>query len=387
MKKARVLFLSFLLFSGPAGVSAVPRAQDVADFEKRIEKINAQIRDLKEKIKAEEGRESTILSALSRIGLAKNLIRKEIAANAVALERANGEMKGLKTEIAGRKTRLEAERAAVGKTLVTLYKFGKFEPFQFVLQAGNLETLISESKHLTILARHQQDAIAKFMTDLAGLGEAEGRLKAKSGELAGLIRASETKAGELEREEANNRDLVAEVRRTKKSFAQALDEYAESAKQLQILMKKIIDREYTLPFPFVPLYEKKGALPWPIQGKIITPFGLQKHPQFNTITLNNGVEIVPKKGETSIKAIHPGRVVYADAFEGYGNLIIIDHGMTYYSLYGHCSEFLVAMADTVKAGQPIALVGDSGSLRGECLYFELRFKTKALDPLQWLRRR
>ena len=180
---------------------------------------------------------------------------------------------------------------------------------------------------------------------------------------------------------------MAEVQRSRKSHVQALEELAESAKQLQVLLKKIVDEEYRLPFSFVPLYEKKGKLPWPIQGRIITAFGLQKHPRFNTITLNNGIEIAPKKEKAVIQSVHPGRIVYADVFEGYGNLIIIDHGMAYYSLYGHCSEFLAAKGDAVKAGQPVALVGDSGSLNGECLYFELRFKTRALDPLQWLKGR
>ncbi len=120
---------------------------------------------------------------------------------------------------------------------------------------------------------------------------------------------------------------------------------------------------------------------------MITSFGLQKHPRFNTITFNNGIEIVPKNNDRTIKAIHAGKVVYADTFQGYGDLIIIDHGLNYFSLYGHCAECLVTKGDWVKEGQPIAIAGDTGSLKGICLYFEIRYKTKALDPLQWLRKR
>ena len=98
-------------------------------------------------------------------------------------------------------------------------------------------------------------------------------------------------------------------------------------------------------------------------------------------------EISPAPGKSLVLAIHGGKVVYADYFQGYGNLLIVDHGMTYYTLYGHCAEFLAAVGEMVRAGQPLAVVGDSGSLKGECLYFEVRYKTKALDPLQWLRRR
>ena len=361
--------------------------QDVSEFEKRITKLNQQIKDIKAKIQEGEKKESSILSALSQIGLTKRLIRSELQANAVVLERTNLELKTLRNDKARQLSGLEKEKQSIEKTLVTLYKFGKFDFLKFALKAENAGSFFTESKHLSFLAHTQETTISSYLAALAELGATERRLEAKGKEVANLILASEAKKRELEAEEKRNRTLVAEVQRSRKSHEQALEELAESAKQLQVLLKKIVDEAYRLPFSFLPLYEKKGKLPWPIQGRIITAFGLQKHPRFNTITQSNGIEIAPNKEKAVIQSVHPGRIVYADLFEGYGNLIIIDHGMAYYSLYGHCSEFLAAKGDAVKAGQPVALVGDSGSLNGECLYFELRFKTKALDPLQWLKGR
>jgi septal ring factor EnvC (AmiA/AmiB activator) len=153
------------------------------------------------------------------------------------------------------------------------------------------------------------------------------------------------------------------------------------------MMNKIISQEWVLPAAFVPLYERRGKLAWPLEGRVITAFGFERHPDFQTMVMNKGVEISPAKDKSLILAVHTGKVVYADYFQGYGNLLIIDHGMTYYSLYGHCAEFLAVVGDMVRAGQPVAVVGDTGSLKGECLYFEIRHKTKALDPLQWLKRR
>ena len=175
--------------------------------------------------------------------------------------------------------------------------------------------------------------------------------------------------------------------RNKETHIQALDELKERAQQLQILIKKILTEDVALPFYLVPLYEKKEKLPWPIEGKVVTFFGIQRHPQFNTQTQNNGIEISPNKNNVVVKSIHPGKVILADYFAGYGNLIIIDHGMLYYSLYGHCSDFVVKKGDFVRAEQPIALVGDIGSLTGDTLYFEIRFKTRALNPLKWLKKR
>ena len=370
-----------------AGGTASALQRDVSDFETRIAKINAQIRDLRAKLADEEKKESSILSELDRIGLRKRLIRAELAAGAVAVERTDGELEALKKEIALRRTALEAERRSVERTLVTLYKFGRFDLLQFALRSENIEAFLVESRNLAFLARHQNDVIKGYLVALSELGASEGRLEAKKGEIAGLLRAAGEKKKELEAEERKNRELIAAIQRNKRTYAQALEELAESGQQLQALMKRIVDEKYPLPYPFVPLYEKKGALPWPITGRIITRFGPQKHPRFNTITTNSGIEIAPKKAGASILAVHSGRIAYADAFEGYGNLIIVDHGLAYYTLYGHCSEFLVAKGDAVRAGQPIALSGDTGSIMGECLYFEIRYKAKALDPLKWLKRR
>ena len=175
------------------------------------------------------------------------------------------------------------------------------------------------------------------------------------------------------------------LQKNRKIYEQALEEQKERAQQLQTLMDKLASQEIVLPFRFVPFYEKKGKLPWPIPGKVITRFGVE--PYLNTRTMNNGIEIAPPKDNTIVRSIHPGKVVYADYFQGYGNLLIIDHGMNYYSLYGHCDEFMVSKGDLVRAEQPIAIAGDLGSLKGLSLYLEIRYKARPLDPLQWLKRR
>lgn len=270
VRRPPVAILLAALFLVPA--LAHPQ-QDVSEFEKRISKLNQQIRDIKAKIQEGEKKESSILSTLSRIGLTKKLIRSELAANAVVLERTNGELKALRDDKARRLADLEKEKQSIEKTLVTLYKFGRFDFLKFALRAENAESFFTESKHLTFLARTQETIISSYLTALAELGATERRLEAKRKEAADLIRASEAKRRELEAEEKKNRDLVAEVKRSRKSYEQALEELAESAKQLQDLLKKIVDEAYSLPFSFVPLYEKKGKLPWPIQGPIITAFG------------------------------------------------------------------------------------------------------------------
>jgi septal ring factor EnvC (AmiA/AmiB activator) len=379
--------LLFAQTPSPSASAAPGAKQDISEFEKRLARINGQISDLRARIDAEALKESTVLSSLARINLNKDLVEREIAAQNVQMERARAEQAAVQSRVRDLRAELDEENAAIEKTLVTLYKFGRLNFFHFLLQAQNFEAYTVQSKRLGLLARYEEDTVAGYLRTLTELGEAESQLAAKKKDVAAILRATNLKKQELEAEQAKNADLVQQIRKNRATYEQTLRELRESADQLQVMMAKIAAQEWALPSAFVPLYEVRGKIGWPLEGRVVTAFGLQKHPRFNTIIMNTGIEIAPAKDKSLIAAVHSGKVVYADYFQGYGNLLILDHGMTYYTLYGHCSQFLVIVGDMVRAGQPIALVGDSGSLNGECLYFELRYKTKALDPLQWLKRR
>lgn len=367
-----------------AGLS--PSQDQITSYEQRLKKISVQIENLRKKIRQEEKRESFILSKLQKIGLQKNLIRKEISLNTVSLQKANHELRVILDRIPPLEARLEEEKTAVAKTLVTLYKYGPLGYAELLLHVQDLRSLVTDSKHLTLLAREQNQIVSNYLDTLAQLEGARAAQEAKSQEIARLLQTAQQKQRELEAQVNQNRALIEEITQNKKSFARAIAEQQDRARDLQDLIAKLARREISLPIPIIPLYEKKGELSWPIQGRVVTMFGLQRHPIFKTVTANNGIEIAPQDA-IIVKSVHPGMVVYSDYFTGYGNLLIIDHGLTYYSLYAHCSEFYVKKGDTVEAEHPIAKVGDIGSLKGETLYFEIRYKRKPLDPLQWLKRR
>jgi septal ring factor EnvC (AmiA/AmiB activator) len=375
--------------SGARPQSPAPQtpSQGVADFEQRLNRLNGQIKDLRSRLDAEARKEGSVLNALARINLNKSLVERELAARNVELERARADLAVIQQNIRTIRAGLEREREAMERTLVTLYKYGRVDFFQFLLQARDVETYASESKHLALVARSQDEVVARYQASLEDLRRAETGLESKQAELAEMARAAGLKRRELETEARKNATMVQEIRRNRATYQQTLKELSESAEELQKLMVRIVNQEWVVPPSWVPLPERRGQLAWPIAGRVITPFGTERHPDFKTVVMNKGIEIAPGRDKSLILAVHPGKVVYADYFQGYGNLLIIDHGLTYYSLYGHCAEFLAAVGDVVRSGQPVAVVGDTGSLKGECLYFEIRYKTKALDPLQWLKRR
>jgi septal ring factor EnvC (AmiA/AmiB activator) len=129
----------------------------------------------------------------------------------------------------------------------------------------------------------------------------------------------------------------------------------------------------------------RGKLPFPVEGRILSTFGKNENPKFNTFTVQKGIEIEAPPG-AEIRAVYDGRVLYSDWFKGYGKILIIDHGEGYYTLSGHASSLLKKVGEDVQTGEVVALVGDTGSLKGPCLYFEIRQRGKPLDPLEWLGR-
>lgn len=125
---------------------------------------------------------------------------------------------------------------------------------------------------------------------------------------------------------------------------------------------------------------KKGTLPWPLKGKLIKKFGSNRTSQLKW----KGLFISAPAGK-EIKAIANGQVVYADWLNGFGMVMVIEHGKGYMSLYGHNQSLLLNPGDKVNAGQPIALSGDSGAQNKTGLYFEIRYQGSAVNPLPWLK--
>lgn len=127
----------------------------------------------------------------------------------------------------------------------------------------------------------------------------------------------------------------------------------------------------------------KGRLPYPVPGVIEVGFGKVVNPRFNTVTVQKGVDIRAPAG-TPVRAVAGGTVAYSGWLRGYGNLLILDHGGGYHSLVAHLATVTPRVGDTVAASDVVGEVGDTGSLKGAYLYFEIRRAGQAVDPAPWL---
>ncbi len=193
--------------------------------------------------------------------------------------------------------------------------------------------------------------------------------------------------GIMSQKRKNRENLLKEIRSKRSYELAALDSYKKTAKALDQTIKSLsmkLKQDNQNKKSSFPAF--KGLLKMPVRGKIIRFFGSYKNNKFNVTNFCSGIDIRAKRGEP-VAAVRDGKIIYSSWFKGYGNMIIIDHGSGYYTLYAHLEEVLRAKGDEIGTGEVIATVGDTGSLTGPNLHFEVRHHGKPVDPLKWLKTR
>jgi septal ring factor EnvC (AmiA/AmiB activator) len=257
-------------------------------------------------------------------------------------------------------------------------------------------------RHLTALATVDARLIREYRVTSEGLAERKHRLEAREMDLKALRAEVDHERAETDREAAKRQALLARVKDERAYHERMVGELSEATRRLEAFIRDLQEKQRRAarsPAPSrprsVPPAEApggtgfaalRGRLAWPASGRVVGEFGAQVHPRFGTRTFRNGIEIDVAEG-TGIAAVAGGHVLYTGWFRGYGNLIIVDHGGEYYTLYAHVADIRVTEGDLVKEGQIIGSVGDTGSLSGPRLYFEVRHSGRPQDPSRWLRPR
>jgi murein DD-endopeptidase MepM/ murein hydrolase activator NlpD len=244
--------------------------------------------------------------------------------------------------------------------------------------------LLRRHEYLTRIIDHNAAVIDRYGENIRKVEADRNRLRRSEARLAELAEKERSTRAQVLRRKRQKRTLLARVKTEKDLHLSSIEELEESSRQLQALIEKL-ERESNITDRMRPTQFSayKSKFIFPVDGDIITPFGKYEDEAFSTITFNNGIEIGAPDG-SPFKAVFEGVVIYADWFKGYGKLIIIDHGDGYYTLSGHASKLLKNVGDRVTEGELIGYVGDTGSLKGSNLYFEIRHHGKPVDPLEWL---
>jgi septal ring factor EnvC (AmiA/AmiB activator) len=362
---------------------------EVIDRKGKLSDIDKKIKKEKKKIKKVEKEESTTTNQL-------NAIDKKLSKNRNELYSLNRRLKNLKKDVATANTQLDQinkdiiqRKELFSKRLIALYKYKRSGGIlRVIFSSHSYPELSQRTKFIKMILSSDIQIIDHFFKQLSLVKEKRETLQENQKSLEKVKNSILKKKSQIDDQKKKKTVLLKKIRNEKKTYQAAVKELEKASRELQSLIDRLQREIAGKKKHFIPEDAKrfealKGKLLFPLSGKIISFYGNHTDPQLNTVIFQKGIEISAKQGQ-EVSAIYEGTVLYADWFKGYGNIIIIDHGGSYYSLSAHVSKLLKSVGERVEAGEVIALAGDTGSLKGNCLYFELRHHGKPLNPLKWL---
>jgi len=385
-RQGRSLIFVFLLFAIPCvfvSPFVLPDGASAENPKEQYRRIQKEMETRKEKLEQAKRREHSVLEDLDSVTRRLGEIESDLKRQQGRVRRTEAEMRKIESEMSVIRGELDRKKKWMKMRLRAMQKYEQSGDILFLLStADDMAGLMRRWKYLERISLSERKVMDEYAENLRKLDEKEKQLKALSAELkkgeerTRIIEASMT---EKRREKET---LLASVRREKSTHEKLFRELQEASKRLLDVIKKLEEKETYEGKGFPAL---KGGLTWPVNGRIAIPYGSQKDPKFNTPVFRNGIYI--KTDDDSVKAVYSGKVVFADWFKGYGNLVIINHGEGYHTLYGNLSETFLKVGDIIKGRDVIGKVGESGILNAPSLYFEVRYKGKPLDPMQWLKRK
>lgn len=346
-------------------------------------KVQKEMEKRKEKLEQARRREHSVLGELDRVNKSLNSVTAELKKHQQHIRETESQIGRVEREITGVRGELDREKSWLKRRLRAMQRYGQSGDLLFLLTAtDDLAGLERRWKYLENITMSDRGTIERFADNLRSLDKKEKQLTALRVELkrnTDRIKPVEASLSDTKREKEH---ILASVRREKTTQEKMLSELQESSKRLPEMMRRLEEKDTFEAKGFSAL---RGTLTWPVSGKVAIPYGSQKDPKFHTPVFRNGIYI--KADNEAVNAVYPGKVVYSDWFKGYGNLVIINHGEGYHTLYGNLSETFLKVGDIIRGKDPVGKVGESGLLNAPSLYFEVRYKGKPLDPMQWLRRK
>ncbi len=374
------------------------------DFQKELEAQSSAIQSLKDEINATKKRiQSEGRKEKSSVRRVSNL-SEEISLLQQLLKEIKKEEKLLIADISRSERKigeseeeLDTLRTRYARRLSTIYKKGQISNLEKILSSTSWRQAIYRTKYLKIISEIDQKTHDTIRSLLIQIGRQKLELEAVLRKKRRLKRDREkTLASVRSKKKKEQRELV-NIRKSQKDLKVYLTEKQAGVKQLEDIIKKIqediarSEREERIRKQQMVLKSKefpklKGQLQWPAEGRVITKFGRQWNPKLKTTTENPGIDIKGKPG-SQVRSVLGGVVTTITFIRGFGTTIIIDHGGGFYTVYSHVTNVETNEDSQVRSGDVIAYMGDSGSINGSQLHFEIWGQGKKLNPEYWLTRK
>jgi septal ring factor EnvC (AmiA/AmiB activator) len=268
---------------------------------------------------------------------------------------------------------------ALGPRLRLMDRRLRRRPLDLFLSAESFSSLVWRARAMSTLLAQDVAALKQVERSRAFQAQAAAELAGLKGLVAERLEALKAHRKREAEQQAALTDLLRLVQAEGRESRRLVKELERSERELSAYVAELKAGPDSTGFGAL-----KGRLRMPAQGRIEVGFGKVVDPRFNTVTVQKGVDIRAPAG-SPVRAVADGRVVHAGWMRGYGNLLILDHGDGYHTLMAHLDTLDRDVGEDVRGGQVVGTVGDTASLKGAYLYFELRRSGEALDPAVWVK--
>jgi len=369
-----VLLLAALSHQSQAQTDEEKTREQLQLLEVDIKRITSEISDA-------SNRHNKLQQQLRQAEIELGSLQRDIAENQRALEAGAKELSSLEQQRSERETARDQQQARIAVELKTAWQMGRQGQLKILLNQENPHTVARTLGYYRYFFQARNTLLEQYRKTLRELEELQLRIDT-------ALTERKTRGQTLAEQQANltaaqdkQKLALAELNDSISTKSAQLKQKEQDRKQLEELLraieKAIVDLQ--VPANYAAFKSAQGQMPWPLDGK---PSNLFNRPRNEGKMRWQGITIPAKEGAT-VRAIHHGRVVYADWLRGSGLLMIIDHGDSYMSLYAHNESLLREVGEWVTAGTPVSTVGNTGGEDQTALYFEIRHNGKPVDPSKW----
>lgn len=387
MKK--ILIITFIFFTQFA-FSANPVdnfEKQIQDHKNRSDSLQNLISQSEEKISQLAKKETEQLSQLNEIEKAIEIGKELIRSVEKQIDSVNLQKKITEFQLATTQELLDNRKKIMIGRLQSIYKMGEPSILSIILGADSPDEIARRIRYMQDLNKYDRNLLDTIQENEQKLQMENEILKAENEALEILLQERQSENEKVAAQATARKKLLDELRSEKDRWEISINEYknaqTELNKMLENLIAQMTKQVVSQKSDFA---KRKGSLPWAVNGKVIANFGKITHPEYKTTIVNNGISIAAQNG-TPVKSVAAGVVEFVGRMRGYGKLMIINHFDGYLTIYAHLDENFFEKGANIREGQIIASVGESGSLDGSKLHFEIRHDNNALNPFDWLKKR
>ncbi|MDB2350727.1 peptidoglycan DD-metalloendopeptidase family protein [Candidatus Marinimicrobia bacterium] len=359
-----------------------------------INKMKKEIEKLSSKLRKANINETTTSKRITNLDEELALVNKLIQSLKKEENFNRDKVNNLKSRIKIKEDELSLLRLRYEQRIINTYLKGRVSDLEKVLSSTSWRQAVYRTQYLKIVSSIEQKMTKEIESILLVINKDKLKLESLLRQSIALKRDKQKQMASLRKMRIKREKELNRIRQDKSALANYMQEKSSGVKQLESIIKKVLEdkarneREARIRQQQQALKTKefnllRGQLPWPTEGRVISKFGKQWNSRLKTTTDNPGIDIKGQPG-SSIRSTMSGVVTTITYIRGYGTTIIIDHGGGFYTVYSHVTNIQTQVDSEVRSGDVIAYMGDSGSVNGAKLHFEVWGKGQKLDPEKWL---